>query len=248
MAQPDIHIPLGNRISFRLMRLCLLVTITVGLLIGVGQILLDARAESRAMDEAVQELVDIVTRPASEAAYNIDPTLAQTVVQGLTHNRGIYRASISIPPGEVLGESVDEVQRGLSRVLTDTLFGQRRYYHAKLFAADEELPIGDLHVFLDTHPRGEAFLARAGLLISSGILRAAILTLVLLGLFMALITRPLARVVDGLAHIDPNEPGSRRLAVPSGHHADEIGQTVHTTNRLLTAIEQASDDRQKAEK
>lgn len=245
---PAKRIPLGKRLSIRMTRVCIIAAVTIGLLISLGQILIDSRDESRRMDQEVNTLIDIVINPATRAAYNIDPVLAQNVVDGLAGSSGVYLASIIIPPDEVLGESRSNVRDAPLRFVNDALFDEQRYYHRKLVL--DERPgeqLGELHVYVDTAARGEAFLRRSGIVFLSGIVRACILALVLIAIFFFLLSRPLAKLAEAISAIDPSRPARDRLPPLDNHENDELGKTVDATNNLLQAIQDQTTQRQVAE-
>ncbi|CAM5505008.1 hypothetical protein SSTU70S_04751 [Stutzerimonas stutzeri] len=80
-----------------------------------------------------------------------------------------------------------------------------------------------------------------------GVLRALTLGLVLFLIYEWLLTRPLTKLIEHLARINPDRPGAHKLPLIKGHERNELGLWVETANSLLAAIEHNMQLRQQAE-
>src|SRR3546814_10483738 len=70
------------------------------------------------------------------------------------------------------------------------------------------------------------------------------------GLFLIyqwLLTRPLTKLIEHLARINPDRPGEHKLPMIRGHESNELGLWVETANGLLASIEHNMHLRQEAE-
>lgn len=240
------ELPRRDRLSWRLMGIALLLACVIGTLLSVGQILSDSRSQSVEIDRNVERLLAMMREPATEAAYNIDDRLAKRVLDGVFRFEGVIGGELVVGDSEVLARDAREPLASSFRFVTAALFGDRRDYRIALMAASGE-NVGSLSLQLDTYPPGRAFLARAGMVIVTGVLRASLLALILLAVFHYFLTRPLVRMVHALASFDPDAPESVRVEEPARHQRDELGLWARSVNRLLGAIRENLARRAEAE-
>ncbi len=106
---------------------------------------------------------------------------------------------------------------------------------------------GDLQITLDTARYGEEFVSDSVVIFFIGILRALTLGIILYLIYEWLLTRPLTKLIEHLAHINPDHPGEHKLPLLKGHERNELGLWVETANGLLGAIEHNMRLRQQAE-
>src|SRR6478609_8470679 len=132
------------------------------------------------------------------------------------------------------------------RFVTAAMFGDVRDYRIPLTTEKGE-EVGSLHLRLDTYPPGRAFLLRAAVTLGLGMLKAALLALVLLYVFNRFLTRPLVKMAHQLTSFDPNAPEAIHVAVPERHEKDELGLWARAVNRLLGAIRDNQARRTEAE-
>ncbi|MEO7251149.1 MAG: EAL domain-containing protein [Arenimonas sp.] len=235
MSEHVRDLPRRDRLGWRLMGITLLLACASGMLLNIGQILFDSRSQSAEIDRSVQGLLAMMREPATEAVYNIDDRLARRVLEGVFRFEGVLGAKLLVGDGEVLARETRKQMASPFRFMTAALFGDRRDYRIELLAESGE-PVGSLSLQLDTYPPGRAFLARAGVVLALGILKAALLAFLMLTVFHYFLTRPLVRMGHALASFDPNAPESIRLEVPARHERDELGLWARSVNRLLAAI------------
>jgi diguanylate cyclase (GGDEF)-like protein len=235
-----------DRLGWRLMRITLLLACAIGMVLNIGQILVDSRSQGAEIDRSVQRLLAIMREPATEAVYNIDDRLARRVLEGVFRYEGVLGAELVVGEDELLARDTRAPVAGPFRFVTAALFGDRRDYRIDLLAESGER-VGSLRLQLDTYPPGRAFLMRAGVVLALGMLNAGLLALLLLTVFHRFLTRPLVRMVHGLSSFDPNTPESKHLDVPAGHEADELGLWARSVNRLLAAIRETLARRTEAE-
>ena len=128
------------------------------------------------------------------------------------------------------------------RWLTDRLFGQHLRYRVSFDPAGATLradeiaarSVGTLEIEFDTRLLGQDFLARAWLLLLTGIARTLVLGIVLAVVTHLMITRPLARLVSAVERVDPKAPHRLPFRVGPSHERDELGRLGRALDGLLT--------------
>ncbi|MCG8611269.1 MAG: diguanylate cyclase, partial [Pseudomonadales bacterium] len=238
----------NNRLSIRLLRWVIITALLAGIILSLGQILLDADRAQNELDQQTLELMHVVQDAATQAVYSIDPELAQQVVEGLFEQRAIHLAIIAHPDGTPLAEKHRPLKESQSRWLTDLIFENERSFSVKLIKEiPEPVQYGILQVKIDTAYSAEIFLDRSLVVLASGVLRASILALILFMVYYYLLTKPLRQIIGSLITIDPKDPGEHNLPTPHNHEHDELGIWVKTANRLLKGISESQTKRKNAE-
>jgi len=243
-----MDIALTHRLSFKQASLTVLVAFILGTLLSLIQVGVDYASQDASINREVRALLDVSHNPAARIAYNIDAELAQELVVGLLRSPAVIRAEIIDNAGVPLASADRPPAESHLRGLSDFLFGQQRTYEEPLFV--EHAPaeaLGVLRLEIDTFVFGNDFLRRAGVTFISGFVRSLMLSLILLVLFYALLTKPLVSLIDALARHDPRSPSRLRLPCPRGHERDEIGVLVEVTNRQLNRISVEMEQRREAE-
>jgi len=235
-----------DRLGWRLMSTTLVLACAIGVVLNIAQILADSRTQSAEIDRVVDRLMAMMREPATEAVYNIDDRLARRVLDGVFRFEGIVGADLTVGKDEVLAKEQRVPESSPFRFVTAAMFGDVRDYSIPLTTDSGEV-VGTLHLQLDTYQPGKVFLLRAAVVLGLGLLKAALLALVLLYVFNRLLTRPLVRMVYALTDFDPNSPQSIHLDVPPTHEKDELGLWARSVNRLLAAIRENLSRRAEAE-
>ena len=237
-----------HRLGHRIFRWILLIALLGGVLVSTVQVAIDARRVSAELENQASQTVTMVRDAATQAAFSIDQVLARQVVDGLFALEAIQQVRITHPDGEELASRQRPLQDGAFRPVTDPIFGTTRRYHETLTLSTRPGDTyGYLDIYYDTAPYALLWLNRALITFSSGVALALILGIVLYFVFYLLLTRPLLRIVSSVRKVDPEKPDDRLVSIPSGHHADELGLWVTTTNNLLVAIADSQEKHQEAE-
>lgn len=245
---PDIPpVSFTDRISYRLMRICMVCAVLLGTILSFSQIALDAISESDRIDDNMRQVLAVLERPAAEAAYNIDEVLAARVLYGIDRYGSILSAKISVDASTELAAFSNPEMEERWRVITDKVFGASRNYRLELRVDNYNEVAGELLVVLDTAQAGAAFMDRAVVVVSSGIIRSIVLALALLAIFYFVLTKPLFGLVNAFHNVDTKWPERTRLPVPKNHEDDEFGQLVQSANELLESIEDNLYHRKRAE-
>ncbi|MEO4048953.1 response regulator [Pseudomonas sp. CAU 1711] len=242
-----MDISLTHRLSFKQASLTVLVAFILGTLLSLIQVSLDYANEDASIDREIHSLLEISHNPAARISYNIDAELAQELVLGLLQSPAVMRAEIIDNSGLVLASVGRPPARNRYRIFSDFLFGERRQFEDQLFvshAPNESL--GVLRLEVDTFAFGNDFLRRALLTLVTGFARSLLLSLILLVLFYAMLTKPLVGIIHALSDRDPRRDFAP-LPCPAGHDLDEIGTLVSVTNQQLINTHREISQRREAE-
>ena len=244
---PSMDISLTHHLSFKQASITVLVAFILGTLLSVTQVGLDYASEDAAIDLEINSLLEISHNPAARIAYNIDAELAQELVLGLLRSPAVMRAEIIDNSGMILASVERAPSQSGYRIFSDFLFGERRQFVDQLFVnhAPHEA-LGMLRLEVDTFAFGSDFLRRSVLTVLTGFVRSLLLSLILLVLFYAMLTKPLVGVIRALSERDPRRDFTP-VPCPHGHEEDEIGTLVAVTNQQLANIHEEIDQRREAE-
>jgi serine phosphatase RsbU (regulator of sigma subunit) len=187
---------------------------------------------------------------AVEAAFQLNPDLARQVVNGIGHQESVQDVVLRDNFGTILAESSTVRTASWPALLAGRLFDDITHFQRPLVygqggAAGNN--VGQLEVTLATANLGDRFIRSLALTIGLGLAQALIVCALVVGLFNAMITKPLVAVARAIAQIDPARPMARPVAQPKGHDRDELGLLVATLNRLLDAFQHGLDERDQAE-
>ncbi len=237
-----------EKISLRLFRWVMLTALVAGGFLSLTQIALDADRARKVIDDDAVQLLAVVTEPATQAVYSIDPELAEQVIEGLFKKRAVRFASIGHPDESLLAQRSRPLLDSPTRWLTDPIFRQERQYSIRLIK-DFPSPTyyGDLTITIDTAYEANSFLERSWVVFVSGLVRAAILGGILFLICHVLLTRPLMTLIRELSSVNPAEPGETKLNLPSRHVNDEFGTWIDSANTLLDEIAHNQKKRRAAE-
>lgn len=237
-----------KKIAVRLLSWVMITALLVGAILGLTQVGLDALRAQDEFDADANQLLQVVKQPATQAVYSIDPELAEQVIEGLFKRTSIRYAAITHPDATVLAERNRPLTESSSRWLSDPLFQRERKYSIRLLKNDPD-PVyyGDLVITIDTALGTGHFIERSGIVLLSGLIRAAILGAIIFFVCHFLLTRPIMMLINSIAQVDPSNPGEKQLRIPRGHKSDEIGTWVTTTNTLFSEISENQQKRRAAE-
>jgi diguanylate cyclase (GGDEF)-like protein len=237
---------LRDQIWFRQTFFTLYLTFILGLILSVATIALDLFDEQVTARRNAFEVASAMRLQAAQAVFNIDPTLAKTVVQGL----GEYDLFQHVRIVDDLGEDLYKTERDLSQSVLSGIAGM-------LFNSEEPIvvfltfpgikgAIGRIEVRLNSYLVAKQFLQRSFRTIVGGFLRNIILSAGLLVLFYYTLTRPLIHLGRQIGSIDPNNP-DQELIVSHWHKKSELGKMTGLLNRLLKRLKDVQNKFKRAE-
>lgn len=203
------------------------------------------RAEVR--DKATQ-ILDMIDGSAQEAAYQLNPSMAEQVVDGMFRVEAVDAAALRDNFGDLLAGRLR--QGGRAQVgwsgLADRLFGDVVHYQRTLRRG--LVDVGVVEMTLSPQEVARSFFQRASVNALMGLLRAFAITGLVVGIFYVMITRPLLRLSQVVSRVDPDRPGDGLVDPLPGHMDDELGSLVDSLNTLLLASQQGLDERDLAER
>ncbi|MDF3866645.1 EAL domain-containing protein [Pseudomonas denitrificans (nom. rej.)] len=237
-----------HSLSLKLLRMVLLAALVVGVVLSCAQIVYDAHKARQAVHNDAQRILAMVRDPSTQAVYSLDRDMAMQVLEGLFQHEAVRYAAIGHPDEPMLAEKSRPLLNSNTRWLTDPILGAEQNYSIRLAGrGGSNEYYGDLKITLDTAPYGDDFVATSVIIFISGILRAMALSLVLFMVYHWLLTKPLSKIIEHLASINPDRPSQHKLPMPDGHEKDELGLWVNTANQLLASIERNGHLRREAE-
>ncbi len=237
-----------HSLSLKLLRMVLLAALVVGVVLSCAQIIFDAHKARQAVHNDAQRILAMVRDPSTQAVYSLDRDMAMQVLEGLFQHEAVRYAAIGHPDEPMLAEKSRPLLESPTRWLTDPILGAEQNYAIRLAGrGGSNEYYGDLKITLDTAPYGEDFVTTSGIIFLSGLLRALAMGLVLFMVYHWLLTKPLSKIIEHLASINPDRPSQHKLPMLHGHEKDELGLWVTTANQLLASIERNGHLRREAE-
>ncbi|WP_252509765.1 EAL domain-containing protein [Thalassospira sp. TSL5-1] len=226
-----------NRLSFKQARAAVIITLLIGVGFSALQIFWDLHGERNQIDRTVNQVLSTVRESATQAAYGLDESLAERVVSGLFEYDPIYHALIRDDFGNILAQKQRQQSSSSLNWLTSIMFGDNQHYEIPLTVGDSADLVGYLEIDVDTGLIAAGFINRSVVILVSGLVRNFLLGIALTFFFYLTLTKPLLRLVHSLRQVDPGSPATTKVDIPNSHSRDELGLLAHSTNGLLTEID-----------
>ncbi|MGN7611181.1 PAS domain S-box protein [Magnetococcales bacterium HHB-1] len=227
------NIPLTRRLSFKLARIGVTLAFLLGLILSTIQIIYDYRSQSHVLKADIQRILQVAKHPATRSVHRLNADLANEVVLGLLVYDFIVAAEITDDLSNILAKQ----QKAQSQIKTphwiSQIFSNKiESYQIKLIpkGMTEDKP-GYLSITVDRHIALTHFFSRALYVIISDIFRNLLLVILLFSAYHLALTRPLNRLSEKLAHINPSHP--EPLHVDPKHKQDELGLVTKVANKYL---------------
>lgn len=226
------------------------VVLALSLLGSLLELYFDWRDTREQVRGQVSQILDTVSGSAVEAAYQLSPDLAVQVVDGLLGYGIVASARLHDNFGDVLAQrrryGADNDHSGWQARL---LFGDMAEFQRALVRPRPGggVPVGGLDITLSVQGVASGFYNRALINLAMGLARSLGIVALVVGIFYAMITRPLVRLSQVVARIDPNRPGALMMPALPGHGGDELGQLVNSLNAMLVAAQRGLDQRDHAQ-
>ncbi len=237
-----------NSLSRKLLRVVLLSALAVGLVLSCAQIIFGAYKTRQLIEADAQRILRMTRDPSTQAIYSLDREMGAQVMEGLFEHESIRMASIGHPDEGMLALKIRPPIDLPTRWLTDPILHRDRQFSIPLIGKPPYNEYyGELRITLDTAQYGQEFVNDSIVIFIVGILRALTLGFVLFLIYQWLLTRPLTKLIEHLARINPDRPGEHKLPMIRGHESNELGLWVETANGLLASIEHNMHLRQEAE-
>jgi len=243
-----LKLEMRNSLSRKLLRVVLLSALAVGLVLSCAQIIFGAYKTRQLIEADAQRILRMTRDPSTQAIYSLDREMGAQVMEGLFQHESIRMASIGHPDEGMLALKIRPPIDLPTRWLTDPILHRDRQFSIPLIGKPPYNEYyGELRITLDTAQYGQEFVNDSIVIFIVGILRALTLGFVLFLIYQWLLTRPLTKLIEHLARINPDRPGEHKLPMIRGHESNELGLWVETANGLLASIEHNMHLRQEAE-
>ncbi|MGB0682602.1 MAG: PP2C family protein-serine/threonine phosphatase [Magnetovibrionaceae bacterium] len=223
----------------------LVAVLVLGALFGTIELAFEWRAAVSGEQARAEQTLALVADSAAEAAFQLSPTLAQRVAIGLGEDPLVAAVQVTDSDGRSLAVW-GRVSDGHARGLAEMLFGDLRDHSLSLVR--DGLALGRIDLTLNVSRMAEAYFDAARVSMGLTMIRALILSAIVVGIFYFMITRPLVRVSAEVETVDADRPGDFPISELAGHRGDEFGQLVGNLNRLLQAFQTGLNERDKADR
>ena len=223
-----------QRLNLLLTRKAVFVGLAISLLVGGVKIslLLDKKIDE--INNSASRLIQAVAEPAGQAAYAVDPILAEKAVAGLFNSLYISSVELVDDFGTVLAKHTRQEAFETSYWIELVGSSWRETYEVPLYA--HGTPVGRLVIHMNSRRVSRDLRS----LVASELLGSLVLFIFMAGalalVFYTTLTRPLVLVSRALLGINPDNPEPQTVSAPRGHQGDEIGSLVASINALLGRI------------
>ncbi|EXJ10100.1 MULTISPECIES: GGDEF domain-containing protein [Nitrincola] len=226
-----------------------LATLLAGLMLsfitGSIELIIDLRNMRAEVQSQTQQMLKLVGASAAEAAFQLNPELAEQVVSGLYSGETVAKVELRDDFGRVM-YSLGDVEE-TNNLLYQYLFGDILHYQKPLeylaHVNDTGRMVGELELILAQQVLGQAFSQRSLLIFSLSLLKTLGIVLLMVWVFAFLITGPLLRVYNALQTVNPEEPGKWHRPHLKYNKGDELDHLVKGLDQLLRAFQDGLDQR-----
>lgn len=223
----------------------LLAGLTLSLIAGSIELIIDVRSMRGEVQNQTRQMLKLVEATAAEAAFQLNPELAEQVVTGLFSGETVAKVELRDDFGRVM-YSLGEVEK-VANPLYQRLFGDILSYQQSLEyrvqSGDSGRLVGELELTLALKTLGQHFSQRSLLIFSLSLLKTLGIVLLMVWVFAFLITGPLLRVYNALQTINPEKPGKWNRPHLKYNKGDELDHLVKGLDNLLKAFQSGLDQR-----
>ncbi len=230
-------VPLGKRLNFTLTRNVVLVGLAISLLVGAMRIHMLLESTVQDINDSTSLLIEAVAEPTGQAAYLLDPVLAERAVAGLTASPYVRSVVVVDDFGTELiaySHSGEPSEPGFWLNLFSADY--RAEYDVPLYAYGRW--VGQLKISMNPSRVGQDLQSMVHAEILGYLVLFALMAGALSLVFYIVLTRPLAQLERVLARAAPegDMEGVEPVPIPRGHEKDEIGSLAASFNSLLTRL------------
>lgn len=210
----------------------------IGAAIAAVEIRSDFIRTTNNVAATAEQLVELTLGAATEAVFELNPTLADNLLSGLMKNELFLSVEIVDELGQRLASQSRKRQEfdGLSGLVS---IKPIEFNHDLRFGEGEG-SAGSLNVVLDIQAGLKTFYSQSVLTALAQLFEAVGLSILIFILVAFTITNPVSRLAEQISNI---EPGSdERLMLTKSHGQDEIGRLISSANKYLDATTKVQKD------
>ncbi|GLQ71552.1 EAL domain-containing protein [Vibrio penaeicida] len=216
-----------------------LVAVALGLLFSFYQIVLDLHRERQKISEKYHLKLEQNYTNASQAAYHVNPLLAQQVTDSIMTDKAVRHVVLTDDFNDVLSEEhrTFHYESRLNQSLGQWLFTNEQIYTISLHQPGTTQVVGTLSFTVNGIASANGFLERAKSLLIFDMIRNVLLASILLFFFYRKLSKPLIDLTYWVRSLQFQESQKK---LPGQLRDDELGQLAQSFQTMWNEREQAS--------
>ena len=220
-----------NSLAFRQAKTVFLVSVILGIIFSLYQILVDLHQEHKRIEEHYQFKLLQNYSNASQAAYHLNQLLAEQVASSLLMDSAIYQVAIVDDFGDVLTEQERNVamESSFTEALSHYLTPNTPIYETELHQPNSHVVVGMLSFSVNGANIAKNFIAKTSQILLFDLFRNILLTTILLLFFYQKLSKPLVTLIEWVRSLQNKET---EVSMPNLHRDDELGQLATTFHNL----------------
>ncbi|MDY0360936.1 MAG: ATP-binding protein [Desulforegulaceae bacterium] len=224
-----------KKLTFKHTLITISVVFITGALLSFFQIIYDISLTRKKITDDIKRLANITEEAAAQSLYHLDKVQAEKLIKGYIKYPPIKNASLTDNFGITLyTESSNKKQK--SSIFKFFFSDQTENYHFNLFYTTENnslISVGRLEIQTDYSAVYGEFEDRVKFIAVSNIFQNIFLALLIALIFHKSLTRPILKLSQSIAKINPRSPKGNKVNLPSGHEKDEMGSLASAINTIL---------------
>ncbi|GLT18482.1 GGDEF-domain containing protein [Vibrio zhanjiangensis] len=219
-----------NSLAFRQAKTVFLVSVILGIIFSLYQILVDLHQEHKRIEEHYQFKLLQNYSNASQAAYHLNQLLAEQVASSLLMDSAIYRVAIVDDFGDVLTEEERKVvmESSFTEALSEYLTPNIPVYETELHQPNSHVVVGKLSFSVNGANIAKNFIAKTSHILLFDLFRNILLTTILLLFFYQKLSKPLVTLIEWVKSLQNH----KEVSMPNLNRDDELGQLATTFHNL----------------
>ncbi|MDR9467239.1 HAMP domain-containing sensor histidine kinase [Marinospirillum sp.] len=235
----------SSSLAWRQTRWTLLAAVLLGVAMSFLLIFVDLQQTRSNIETSTQELLLTTSNAATQAAYTLDATLAEEVLEGLFAVQAVSSGVLVTERDRVLASRDRRAEQSsplMGRLLGTELEFSYPLVWQNTYTGDSQ-EVGELSITLNGAIAARDFTRRVWWELIFGVVRNVLLAFVILYISKYLLTRPLGQLVDQIRN-RKREDFTPLKPIPD-HESDEIGRVVKSFNQLLESLQQSTRERER---
>lgn len=227
-----------HSLAFRQAKTVFLVSVILGICFSFYHILMDLHQEQTKIEEHYQFKLLQNYSNASQAAYHLNPLLAEQVATSLMMDSAIYKVEIIDDFGEVLDKQESPVPKSslLIDIVSSYLTPPSPVFKTDLHQPNSHITVGTLSFSVSGINIAKGFINKASKVLLFDLLRNAVLTFILLVFFYHKLSKPLVTLINWVKSL---HNGQDTLPPSTLHRGDELGDLAKSFHNLFNDKENA---------